>query len=79
MGENFLLSLHDVWGEMINTLRSIPSNIKIWIYLACIAIIFFCLYKGFKNNFNPKNEKKRNALWFLPIFIMIFFIYMLSY
>lgn len=79
MNSNFMLSFFsDIWGEMINTLRNIPDNIKVWIYVGCAIFLFAFLVKAFRVNFNAKDSKKINILWFLPVVLLILFIIMLS-
>ena len=79
MNNNFMLSFFsDIWGEMINTLRSINPTVKMCIYVGCAILALACLIKAFKVNFNAKNEKKMNFFWFFPIVLIVLFIWMLS-
>ena len=75
MGISYLCN---IWGEMINTLRGIPEEVKIWLYVGSAILIFLFLWKGIKVNFNYKSEKKINFLWFLPVLLLAGFIWMLS-
>ena len=75
MGISYLCN---VWGEMINTLRGIPDNVKIWIYIGSVILMLLFMWKAIKINFNAKNEKKMNFLWFLPVLLLAGFIVMLS-
>ena len=70
--------LCSVWGKMINTLRGIPDNVKIWLYIGSAILMLLFLWKAIKVNFNAKNEKKMNFLWFLPVLLLAGFIWMLS-
>lgn len=79
MNNGLMLSFFsDIWGEMINTLRSINPTVKLGIYAGVIIAIIFCTIKAFKVNYNAKNEKKRNFFWFFPIAVLLLFVWMLS-
>ena len=79
MNINLMLSFFsDIWGEMINTLRSIDPTVKMALYAGCAILALFCVLKAFKVNFNAKNEKKRNFFWFFPIIFIVLFAWMLS-
>ena len=79
MNNSLMLSFFsDIWGEMINTLRSISPIAKVCIYVGCAILALACLVKAFKVNYNAKDEKKRNFFWFFPIILIVLFMWMLS-
>ena len=79
MNNGFMLSFFsDMWGEMINTLRNIPPEVEIWLYIGSAILMFAFLVKAVQVNLAAKDTKKMNIFWFFPIILLGLFIFMLS-
>ncbi len=69
------LCLVSILGEMLNTLRSLDVNVKLWLCLGTVLLLVLCFHNLIKKAYMAK--KKANFLWLIPIVLLIAFLFIL--
>ena len=65
---NCLLS---IFTDLVNWVRDLDDTLKIFVLLGCLGFACMALIKGIKVNYNPKDFKKMNFLWFLLAVVLV--------
>lgn len=72
----FLGYMCGIFEDIINNIRDIPSEIKVWLYIGSIAFMIIFGYKAVKENLLAK--KNLNLAWFVPVILLLLFIILLG-